>query len=174
MAEQAGPSPQQVEFLKKSVIGTLLEFALSTSHEMWNYCDHATILEMAKSAAVEAVVGSPTFGLGNLRDKNGIDLVINAALYGGTVNGGPRCMEVEMREKGAIVTVHGCVFKNAMLEFCLMESHIGFEVICQLADPELESLWTHHLTNGDPFCRFAIKNKTTPKTQRILARLSQE
>jgi hypothetical protein len=39
-------------------------------------------------------------------------------------------------------------------------SHIAGDAICEALNPPYEVLWTHQVTNGDPFCRYVVKKKT--------------
>jgi hypothetical protein len=76
--------------------------------------------------------------------------------------GKPEDAELEIREKGVIGTCHDCIFKNATPEFCVVMSREAGDAVCEALNPPYEMLWTHQLTNGDPFCRYIVKKKTEP------------
>jgi hypothetical protein len=156
---EAGPTPKQIEFLRKETSGILRDLFISTSNEVWKFCDHAHVKEIANNLINEDL--GVLFPAERLINK-GIASVVEIIQLGAAINCNPENIEVEIREKGAIETIHDCFYKNASPEFCIYASHLGSERLCQLADPELECLWTHHLTNGDPFCRCIIKKKSIP------------
>jgi predicted hydrocarbon binding protein len=155
-----GPSPQQVEFLKKLSNGLLVEFTISSLSELLKYSDHAQTYDLAKKIMIEATLSAPWLHMESIANKKGIEAALGPLYVAQTALVSPNNIEVEMREKGAVGTIHECPFKNAFPEICLFMSHVGADVFCQLADPEVECLWTHHMTAGDPFCRYVIKKKS--------------
>jgi len=158
MAE-ASPSPQQIQFFKKVTDNLLIEFTISSLHELLKCSDNAKVYEIGKKMVMEETISSPAFQMESMSKKKGIEAAIGPLLVAQQAIGGPDNIEVEMREKGAVGTIRDCPFKNARPELCVIMSHVGSEVLCQLADPELECLWTNHMTAGEPFCRYVIKKK---------------
>jgi hypothetical protein len=90
---------------------------------------------------------------------NGPDQIAMPFYVGHSALGRPEDAELEIREKGVIGTCHDCIFKNATPEFCVVMSHIAGDAICEALNPPYEVLWTHQVTNGDPFCRYVVKKK---------------
>lgn len=76
----------------------------------------------------------------------------------------PETTTVEIKERGVVGTIHDCIFKNASPEFCVAISHIAGDAFCEGLNPEYEIIWTHHLSAGDPYCRYVVKKKTAPYT----------
>ncbi|MGA2574093.1 MAG: hypothetical protein ABSF36_07865 [Candidatus Methanomethylicaceae archaeon] len=76
----------------------------------------------------------------------------------------PTDLTLEIKEKGAVLTAQDCIWKNASPEFCVAFSRPAMRAICDVLNPELDYVITHQLTNGDPYCRYIFKNKTTPFT----------
>lgn len=70
----------------------------------------------------------------------------------------------EIRQEGAVGLVHDCIYHrvHANPEFCLAMSHYSSGAICEVVNPDYECIWTHHLTNGDPYCRYVVKRKSDP------------
>jgi len=69
-------------------------------------------------------------------------------------------LEAEITELGGVGIAHQCPFSNSIPEICVYMSHMGTEAVCGLVNPEYECLFTHHMTNGDPYCRYIFKKKT--------------
>lgn len=161
MAE-TGPPQSQIEFLNKATSEILIEFTISSLHELFKHSDHAKVYDISKKMIMEESISSTAFQMENVAKKKGIEAAIGPLYIAQSAIGGPDNIEVEMREKGAVGTIHDCPFKDAKPELCVIMSHVGSEVFCQLADPELECLWTHHMTDGDPFCRYVFKKKAVP------------
>lgn len=69
-------------------------------------------------------------------------------------------IDYELSEVGAIGTVYECAFQDSVPEVCLLLSHYGSEELCRVMNPEYECVFTNHLTNGDPYCRYVFKKKS--------------
>ncbi len=65
----------------------------------------------------------------------------------------------EIKEKGAVCYVDSCAYGDAIPEFCVVVSHYTTDLICEALNPEYECIWTHHLTNGDPYDRYIYRKK---------------
>jgi hypothetical protein len=76
----------------------------------------------------------------------------------------PENATLEIRERGAVVTIHDCIFKNESPDLCIAFDRPACQAACELLNPELEMLCTHQLNTGDPYCRLIFKKKTTPYT----------
>jgi predicted hydrocarbon binding protein len=63
-------------------------------------------------------------------------------------------------EKGGVGIVYDCPFKHSIPELCICLSHFGTEAVCSFLNDEYECIFTHHLTNGDPYCRYVFKKKS--------------
>jgi len=68
----------------------------------------------------------------------------------------------EVKERGGLGINYDCVFKDASPEFCMSLSHFCSEGVADFVNPEYECVWTHHMTNGDPYCRYIFKKKSDP------------
>jgi predicted ArsR family transcriptional regulator len=78
----------------------------------------------------------------------------------GTSNGNIKPMEI--RDGMAIVEVGSCPCPqfNAPPELCVAISHYISEGLSEAVNPEYEFIWTHHLVNGDEYCRYVVKKKS--------------
>jgi hypothetical protein len=68
----------------------------------------------------------------------------------------------EIRENAAVEVVSKCPFGNESTDLCLYFSHLHSEALCEVINPEYTAVFTHHLTNGDPYCRMVVKKKSDP------------
>lgn len=77
-------------------------------------------------------------------------------MYGGC--SGP----VEFRERGAEVRFSKCPSHSAGAspEYCVAVSHNAAEGITKAINPDYEIIYTHHLTQGDPFCRYVVRRRS--------------
>jgi predicted ArsR family transcriptional regulator len=66
----------------------------------------------------------------------------------------------EIKEKGAVCIDYDCIYKDASPDFCVLISHHGTKCVAEAINPEYECIFTHHLTNGDPYCRYIFKKKS--------------
>jgi len=73
--------------------------------------------------------------------------------------GGVDNVHQEIREKGAVCFVDSCTYGDAIPEFCVVVSHYTTDLICEALNPEYECIWTHNLTNGDPYDRYIYRKK---------------
>jgi len=73
--------------------------------------------------------------------------------------GGIENVHSEIREKGAVCYVEKCPYGDAMPEFCVVISHYTTDLICEAMNPDYECIWTHHLSNGDPYDRYIYRKK---------------
>lgn len=71
-------------------------------------------------------------------------------------------MECEICEKGAVGISRDCMFKRASPELCMSISHYHSEFETEAINPEYECIWTHHMTSGDPYCRYVFKKRSDP------------
>lgn len=71
-------------------------------------------------------------------------------------------MDSIITDIGAVGTVHACPFQGSVPEICIYFSHFASEEVCQMMNPDYECVFTHHLTNGDPYCRCVFKRKDQP------------
>lgn len=69
-------------------------------------------------------------------------------------------VEVELRENGAVGTLHNCIFKDFSPDFCIVTSHYSIASFCELMNPEYDSIWLNRMSEGDPFCRYIVKKKS--------------
>jgi hypothetical protein len=67
---------------------------------------------------------------------------------------------LEIHEDGAVMEVRDCPLKDAPPELCVALSHRMGEGICEVVNPDYEYFYTHHLTDGDPFCRIVVKKRS--------------
>jgi hypothetical protein len=65
----------------------------------------------------------------------------------------------EVRERGVVFEHYSCPLSRARPEVCISISHYCAEGICRSMNPELEYIFTHHLTNGDGRCRYIVRKK---------------
>ena len=70
----------------------------------------------------------------------------------------------EVKEKAGVETVLKCPFSQESSDWCVYISHLYSEAICNLVNPEYECVFTHHLSNGDPYCRVIFKKKSSPSS----------
>ena len=73
--------------------------------------------------------------------------------------GGVENVHMEIKEKGAVCYVENCEYQDAIPEFCVVVSHYFTDLICEALNPDYECIWTHHLTNGDPYDRYVYRKK---------------
>jgi predicted hydrocarbon binding protein len=71
----------------------------------------------------------------------------------------------EIKEKGAVGIDYDCIFKRAPPEYCIFQSHFSSEFVTEALDPSYECVFTHHLSNGDPYCRYVFKKKNMPNSE---------
>jgi hypothetical protein len=78
----------------------------------------------------------------------------------GTSNGNIKPMEI--RNGMAMVEVGSCPCPqfNAPPELCVAISHYLSDGLSEAVNPEFEFIWTHHLVNGDKYCRYIAKEKS--------------
>ncbi len=90
----------------------------------------------------------------------GLDaIILPMALGQVALNSDPKNVEGAITEGGGVVKVHDCIFKGATPEFCVTISHYTADLICEAINPDYECIWTHHLNEGDPYCRYIYKKK---------------
>jgi hypothetical protein len=72
------------------------------------------------------------------------------------------CDPIEIRERGVEVRVTSCYMSKVgvLPEFCVAGSHYAGNGIAKEINPEFEMVFTHHLTQDDPFCRYVVKRKS--------------
>ena len=72
------------------------------------------------------------------------------------------CDPVEIRERGVEVRTTSCHMSKvgAPPEFCVAVSHNAGNGIVQEINPEFEIVYTHHLTQDDPYCRYVVKRRS--------------
>jgi hypothetical protein len=80
---------------------------------------------------------------------------------------GGKCDRVEVRERGAEVRITSCPWSAGIPERCIV-SHVVNEGIAEEINPEYEIIFTHHLNQGDPYCRYVVKRKSD-SAQSIMA-----
>lgn len=74
---------------------------------------------------------------------------------------GGRADPIEIREHGAVVRITSCANSKAPPEFCML-THFAAEGIAREVNPEYEIIFTHHLTQGDPYCRYVVRKRSDP------------
>ncbi len=90
----------------------------------------------------------------------GLDaLVIPFALGQASLNTNPQAVSGVITDKGAAVTVQDCIFRGASQEFCVTISHYTSDLMCEAINPDYECIWTHHINQTDPYCRYVYKKK---------------
>ncbi|MDD1770059.1 MAG: SHOCT domain-containing protein, partial [Methanomassiliicoccales archaeon] len=90
----------------------------------------------------------------------GLDaIVMPMALGQMALNRDPKAVEGVITDQAAVVKVHDCIFKGASPEFCVTISHYTADLVCEAINPDYECVWTHHLNQGDPYCRYIYKKK---------------
>jgi len=162
---EAGPSPQQVEFLQKIIPGIFVEFTNSITKEILRYSGRAKYYEFASKKGVEEGLNTPLLYVG--LNKIGIERWIAPGIFLDTliVNGDPDKADFEMRERGFVATIYDCGWKGCVPEVCMFMCNILLEVWKEaFPDPEFEPLYINHMTSGDPFCRWVIKKKSETYT----------
>ena len=65
----------------------------------------------------------------------------------------------EVRENGVVFELYSCPLSKARPEICVAVSHHVAEGICRTMNPDVEFIFTHHLTNGDGRCRYIVRRK---------------
>lgn len=93
----------------------------------------------------------------------GIDALVIPLFFAQCALGNPKNVSCEIKERGAEGTVKDCIYKDASPEFCIFISHFTTEPLCEAIDPSYESFWTHHMTSGDPYCRYVFVKKSDDK-----------
>jgi hypothetical protein len=90
---------------------------------------------------------------------DGLDQVVIPLLWLDTAmsNGD---ISLKIFARGTVMEVRDCPLKTAPPEFCVPVSSYMAEGMCQTINPDYEYLYTHRLTNGDPYCRAIIKRKS--------------
>ncbi|MDD1756851.1 MAG: hypothetical protein LUQ39_08475 [Methanomassiliicoccales archaeon] len=91
----------------------------------------------------------------------------------GTSGGDIKPMEI--RDGMAVVEVGSCPVPqfNAPPEICVAMSHFISEGVSEAANPEYEYIWTHHLVNGDDYCRYIVKKKSVKYDPTTLGKLEK-
>jgi hypothetical protein len=69
---------------------------------------------------------------------------------------------IEIRERGVEVRTTSCIAsKNGVPpEYCVAVSHNAGNGVAKEINPEFEIVYTHHLTQGDPYCRYVVKRRS--------------
>lgn len=93
-------------------------------------------------------------------DGNGPDLIMLFYAWCQTSVVPPELQVGEIREKGSVLTCTDCLMKDAVPEWCIVISHFGTEEAANIVNPNCECIITHHLTDGDPYCRFVFKKRS--------------
>ena len=72
------------------------------------------------------------------------------------------CDPIEIRERGVEVRVTSCYMSKVgvLPEFCVAGSHYAGNGIAKEINPEFEMVFTHHLTQDDPYCRYVVKRRS--------------
>lgn len=96
--------------------------------------------------------------------SNGPDALLLTYLMASVCVAPPEKLTGELKERGAVGTTRDCIFKSASPEFCMQLSHYYSEYVAETINPDYECVWTHHETNGDPFCRYVFKKRSDPIT----------
>jgi hypothetical protein len=75
---------------------------------------------------------------------------------------GCSCDPIEIRERGIEVRITSCVPSRlgSPPEYCIAISHNAGNGIAREINPEFEMVFTHHLAQGDPYCRYVVKRKS--------------
>jgi predicted hydrocarbon binding protein len=89
----------------------------------------------------------------------GIETLITPMCMAQVGIGGVDRVHSEIRERGAVCFVDKCPYQDAIPEFCVVVSHYTTDLICEALNPEYECVWTHHLSDGDPYCRYVYRKK---------------
>jgi hypothetical protein len=96
----------------------------------------------------------------NITD-NGIDALAIPlhAFVNNLIDG--RSDPVEIREFGAVARFTSCPLAKAGAppELCVAVSHNAAIGLAKEINPAFEIIYTHHLTIGDPYCRYVVKRK---------------
>jgi hypothetical protein len=95
---------------------------------------------------------------------NGLEVIaVPHQTFVGNIIGGSR-EPAEIREHGAEVKLTSCpLFEaGASPEFCVAISHCALEAIVEEINSEYEVVFTHHLTLGDPHCRYVFRRRDDP------------
>ncbi len=71
------------------------------------------------------------------------------------------CDPIEIRERGVEVRMTSCYVSKvgAPPEYCIAVTHNVGKGIIKEINPEFEIVFTHHLTQGDPYCRYVVKRR---------------
>lgn len=81
-----------------------------------------------------------------------------------------RNASIEIFEKGAVVTINECPFKGGPPEMCVAISHHMGDGICENFNPRMEYIFTHHVNDNDPFCRYIVRQKGGSKDPEAIGR----
>jgi hypothetical protein len=80
---------------------------------------------------------------------------------------------LEIHEDGAVMKVSDCPMKDAPPELCVALSHRMGEGICEVVNPDFEYFYTHHLSNGDSFCRIVVRVRSPGRNADSLGRITK-
>jgi hypothetical protein len=92
----------------------------------------------------------------------GLDALITPMGLAQAILSGPENCHQEIMERGAECIVHKCPYQDTTPEFCVVISHFTTDLMCEAINSEYEVIWTHHLTYGDPYCRYIYRKKSEP------------
>ena len=164
LTQQKTQLDKQREVLSELATQILVELNISTFNEFLKLAGPVDVLKHMRPYKKRNAISS----LLEMRKKfnskgNGPDQIIMPFYFAHSANG-PENTLVEVKEGGLVGTVHDCFFRNASPEFCVVLSHVMGDAFCEALNPEYDMIWTHHLTAGDPYCRYVVKKKTTPYT----------
>ncbi len=90
---------------------------------------------------------------------SGIETLITPMCLAQVGIAGAENVHQEIKEKGAVCYVDTCAYRDAVPEFCVVISHFTTDLICEALNPDYECIWTHNLTNGDPYDRYVYRKK---------------
>lgn len=153
---------KQQEFLSEFACNILTELNITSFNELMRVSDH--------NEAIKVIFHYKEYHIERMLEEfkkqfelkgNGVDTLATPMYMIHAGMNGSENVEVEIREGGAVETIHDCIFRNATPEFCVAASHHTTEYLCHIINPEYDSLWLSHLTDGSPYCRCAFMKKSS-------------
>jgi len=158
---KAGEISQKKE-LRTYVNEILTELMTTSFNELLKISDKAMVNAFCKIINKQGMsmflTQAKTQGWGTI--GNEMKDIVTMMQWGHISLSGPENVEVELRENGAVGTLHNCIFKDFLPDFCIVLSHYSVASFCELINSEYDSLWLNRMSEGDPFCRYIVKKKS--------------
>jgi len=153
-----GPDGGPTDHIHRLINEVLTELTITTFNELVKYSGVEEALREIKPIEQQNAI----FIINELKKRgaingNGPDVLLLCWMFGSFC--AVEKVHGEIKERGAVGYSYDCIFKQGSPELCIAISHFSTDHLSQLINPEYECIFTHHVTDGDPYCRYVFKKK---------------